>query len=254
MSLSLHSSMEALTSSKRGLEKDRLIEPEKSSIGESSVRISSRPDRTVLSAPMRARQRSLPTSQSNDWVCSARRLGTSSGSRIFAKEVRGGAPGIPDRVVERAVPERETAKMRPSEDSNHEHCARWDTLGRPAAPAHSGAGVVWCWSCGYYVRRTRPRSVPCGRVKANPVTGRGRTRAAQRAIVTREGATSKPTSGLSPVATRGLCCSRFVRTWPRARRESRTDRSVPGPWPRRQALRAVRRAVPEPDGSVSRAR
>src|SRR5665213_1649860 len=36
MSLSLHSSMDALTSSKRGLEKDRLIEPEKSSIGEIS--------------------------------------------------------------------------------------------------------------------------------------------------------------------------------------------------------------------------
>ena len=47
MSLSLHSSMDALTSSKRGLEKDRLIEPEKSSIGDSSPRISSRPDCAV---------------------------------------------------------------------------------------------------------------------------------------------------------------------------------------------------------------
>ena len=46
----------------------------------------------------RARHASLPTSQSKDSVCSARRLGTSSGSRILAKEVRGGAPGIPDRV------------------------------------------------------------------------------------------------------------------------------------------------------------
>src|SRR6266571_5117764 len=66
MSLSLHSSMDALTSSKRGLEKDRLIEPEKSSIGEISPRISSSPDWAVSSAATRARQASLPTSQSND--------------------------------------------------------------------------------------------------------------------------------------------------------------------------------------------
>src|SRR3954471_12836876 len=119
MSLSLHSSMDALTSSKRGLEKDRLIEPEKSSIGESSVRISSSPDWAPLTAPAtRACQAELPTSQSKDSVCSARRFGTSSGSRILAKEVRGGAPGIPDLVplVERALAERETAKMRPSKD------------------------------------------------------------------------------------------------------------------------------------------
>src|SRR3954447_12298713 len=120
MSLSLHSSIEALTSSKRGLEKDRLIEPEKSSIGDSSVRISSRPDWAPGISAARACQASLPTSQSKDWVCSARRLGTSSGSRILAKEVRGGAPGIPDLAVwscvERDLPERETAKMRPSKD------------------------------------------------------------------------------------------------------------------------------------------
>src|SRR5256885_710631 len=119
MSLSLHSSMEALTSSKRGLEKDRLIEPEKSSIGESSVRISSSPERAPLAlASLRACQASLPISQSKDSVCRARRFGTSSGSRILAKEVRGGAPGIPDLVppcewveAERDLPERETAKM-----------------------------------------------------------------------------------------------------------------------------------------------
>src|SRR5437762_14199661 len=118
MSLSLHSSMEALTSSKRGLEKDRLIEPEKSSMGDSSVRISSRPDWAPALAAARACHASLPTSQSKDSVCRARRIGTSSGSRILAKEVRGGAPGIPDLVplVERALPERETAKMRPSKD------------------------------------------------------------------------------------------------------------------------------------------
>src|ERR671930_1978159 len=96
MSLSLHSSIEALTSSKRGLEKDRLIEPEKSSIGESSVRISSSPERAFDLASLRACQASLPISQSKDSVCRARRFGTSSGSRILAKEVRGVAPGIPD--------------------------------------------------------------------------------------------------------------------------------------------------------------
>src|SRR5689334_14514316 len=121
MSLSLHSSMDALTSSKRGLEKDRLIEPEKSSIGESSVRISSRPDSGLAWASLRACQASLPISQSKDSVCRARRFGTSSGSRILAKEVRGGAPGIPDlvpfEVVRDLLPERETAKMRPSKDS-----------------------------------------------------------------------------------------------------------------------------------------
>src|SRR3954451_2635847 len=119
MSLSLHSSMDALTSSKRGLEKDRLIEPEKSSIGESSVRISSSPDWAPLTdSATRACQAELPTSQSKDSVCSARRFGTSSGSRILAKEVRGGAPGIPDLVpfAETDLPERETAKMRPSKD------------------------------------------------------------------------------------------------------------------------------------------
>src|SRR3954467_8696825 len=121
MSLSLHSSIEALTSSKRGLEKDRLIEPEKSSIGESSVRISSSPDFAPEAAAARLCHASLPTSQSKDSVCRARRFGTSSGSRILAKEVRGGAPGIPDLwpfLVERdLLPERETAKMRPSKDS-----------------------------------------------------------------------------------------------------------------------------------------
>src|SRR5581483_11925409 len=119
MSLSLHSSMGALTSSKRGLEKDRLIEPEKSSIGDNSVRISSSPDWAGVPAwPDRACQAALPISQSNESVCRARRLGTSRGSRILAKEVRGGAPGIPDLLPlgDWDLPERETAKMRPSKD------------------------------------------------------------------------------------------------------------------------------------------
>src|SRR6478736_7354127 len=120
MSLSLHSSMDALTSSKRGLEKDKLIEPEKSSIGESSLRISSRPEIVGVLSVRRARHASLPTSQSKDSVCSARRFGTSSGSRILAKEVRVGEPGIPNSFSSTAVdlPEREDAKTRPSEDTS----------------------------------------------------------------------------------------------------------------------------------------
>src|SRR5882757_4214101 len=119
MSLSLHSSMDALTSSKRGLEKDRLIEPEKSSMGEISPRISSNPE--FGESPVRADRSlhvSLPTSQSNDSVCRARRFGTSSGSRILANEVRGGAPGIPNpfACAVAVLPERETAKTRPSKD------------------------------------------------------------------------------------------------------------------------------------------
>src|SRR6478752_7304247 len=122
MSLSLHSSMDALTSSKRGLEKERRIGPEKSSRGEISPRISSRPDwgSATPSAATRDRHRSLPTSQSKDSVCSARRFGTSSGSRILAKEVRVGEPGIPNSFSSTAVdlPEREDAKTRPSEDTS----------------------------------------------------------------------------------------------------------------------------------------
>src|SRR6266496_62571 len=125
MSLSLHSSSEALTSSKRGLEKDSDMDPEKSSIGEISPRISSSPDCALGSPETRLRQASLPISQSNDSVCRARRLGTSRGSRILAKEIRRGAPGIPERraVAVVVVPGRETAKMRPSEDRRR-RCTR----------------------------------------------------------------------------------------------------------------------------------
>jgi hypothetical protein len=105
------------------------MEPEKSSIGESSVRMSSKPE--IAAAPpkeaspaVRARHASLPTSQSKDSVCSARRLGTSSGSRIFANVVRGGDPAIPNDVawMELGIPERETAKMRPSKDYDPTVC------------------------------------------------------------------------------------------------------------------------------------
>src|SRR5919107_1957315 len=120
MSLSLHSSTEALTSSKRGSEKDRDIEPEKSSIGEISMRISSRPP-VGLSSPASMRRwnhASSPTSHSNDWVCRSSRSGTRRGSRIFAKETRVGAPGSArwSEVVAGVVVARDEAKMRPSEN------------------------------------------------------------------------------------------------------------------------------------------
>src|SRR5215212_6441139 len=120
MSLSLHSSTEALTSSKRGSEKDRDIEPEKSSIGEISVRISSRPP-AGFSSPASMRRwnhASSPTSHSNDWVCRSRRSGTRRGSRIFAKDTRVGAPGSArwSEVVAGVVVARDEAKMRPSEN------------------------------------------------------------------------------------------------------------------------------------------
>ena len=115
MSLSLHSSVEALTSSNRGSEKESDIEPEKSSIGESSVRMSSSPPATLLSprAAARSRQLCAPTSHSNESVCTSRRPGTSNGSRMFANETLLGAPGVPTT----ALVWLETAKMRPSSTS-----------------------------------------------------------------------------------------------------------------------------------------
>ena len=96
-SRSLHSSIEYFAGSKRWSRKVRDIDPEKSSIGEISSKISSRPEVVGTSRPAAccAATRSfhawLPTSQSKLSVCSARRFGTSSGSRIFAKETRRGA-------------------------------------------------------------------------------------------------------------------------------------------------------------------
>src|SRR6476646_8358156 len=92
MSLSLHSSTEYLVGSNRWSRKLSDIDPEKSSIGEISsspdrVDTSSRPSSTA--AATRACQTSLPTSQSNEETCRSSRLGTSSGSRIFANEMRG---------------------------------------------------------------------------------------------------------------------------------------------------------------------
>src|SRR6266568_2765519 len=113
MSLSLHSSMEALTSSKRGSEKERDMDPEKSSIGESSSSTSSSPPNGLTSPRATAFSRHCgePISQANESVCRSRRPGTSRGSRIFANDTLFGAPGIPALVWV------ETAKMRPSSTS-----------------------------------------------------------------------------------------------------------------------------------------
>src|SRR5689334_23857482 len=153
MSLSLHSSTEALTSSKRGSEKDSDIEPEKSSIGEISVRISSRPP-TGFSSPASMRRwnhASSPTSHSNDWVCRSSRSGTRRGSRIFAKETRVGAPGSArwSEVVAGVVVARDEAKMRPSEN----YALVWQapaltaTLDGSRPAEEPGRGAQGCRTC-----------------------------------------------------------------------------------------------------------
>src|ERR1700712_4872749 len=111
MSLSRHSSSFALTSSNRGSMNERERFPEKSSIGEISSRISSRP--LGVGSDCRSFQAFAPTSHSNDSVCRARRLGTSSGSRSFAKET---LLGVPPEVEVVVLGELVTAKMRPSKD------------------------------------------------------------------------------------------------------------------------------------------
>ena len=119
MSLSLHSSTGALTSSKRGSENDSDIGPEKSSIGDSSVSTSSRPPNGFTSprAAAFSRHASDPISHSNDSVCTSSRPGTSSGSRNFAKEIRLGAPGTELLAVATADLLWREAKMHPSSTS-----------------------------------------------------------------------------------------------------------------------------------------
>src|SRR6476469_10124894 len=87
--------MEYVTPSKRWSRKLSDIEPLKSSIGEISSKISSRPERSGTSSRPASRavatrccQRSLPRSQSKRSVWRARRSGTSRGSRILAKDRR----------------------------------------------------------------------------------------------------------------------------------------------------------------------
>src|SRR5690349_1667470 len=105
-------------SSNRWSRNERDIEPEKSSIGEISSKISSRPERSGTSvrpaswaAATRACQRSLPSSQSKLSVWRARRSGTSNGSRIWANDRRPEAVRAVDTFWD-AV--REAAKEGPS--------------------------------------------------------------------------------------------------------------------------------------------
>jgi hypothetical protein len=98
MSRSLHSAIEYFGGSNRWSRNESDIEPWKSSIGEISSKISSRPDCFGISPrsgrsflPTRARHASFPSSQSKLSIWRARRLGTSCGSRILAKEIRAGA-------------------------------------------------------------------------------------------------------------------------------------------------------------------
>src|SRR5690348_13269011 len=120
MSLSLHSSTGAFTSSKRGSENDSDIEPEKSSIGDNSASTSSRPPTGAASPRALAfsRHESEPTSQSNDSVWMSSSPGTSSGSRSLAKETRFGAPGTELLgLVTADLDWRDPAKMHPSSTS-----------------------------------------------------------------------------------------------------------------------------------------
>src|SRR6478736_5648995 len=158
MSLSRHSSSVALTSSNRGSENDNERLPEKSSIGEISWRISSRPD-GVAGSVCRARHAGSPTSHSNDSVCRARRLGTSSGSLVFANETR--RPVVPLVFFGVLV----TAKMRPSKDKR-DPITDMPESSRPCGsvgPGNAGS-TDCCAGQGLCIRRTGP--VPdCGQQK-----------------------------------------------------------------------------------------
>ncbi|NQE71753.1 hypothetical protein NG2371_06232 [Nocardia gamkensis] len=95
-SLSLHSSIEALTSSKRGSDRVSDIVPAKSSIGESSSSTSANPPaRASPRAAARSWRPGAPINQSKEssWISS--NPGTSRGSRILANETRFDAPETP---------------------------------------------------------------------------------------------------------------------------------------------------------------
>src|SRR5450432_3440555 len=117
--------MEFLAGSKRWSRNDSDIVPEKSSIGLISSKISSRPDDKLTSSrpalvatSTRDFQTSLPSSQSKDSTWRARRFGTSSGSRILAKETRGGAYVGPEVRGPDVEVLREAAKGGPSRARN----------------------------------------------------------------------------------------------------------------------------------------
>src|SRR5215469_14793783 len=115
MSFSLHSCAVYLGGSNRWSRNDSDIVPVKSSIGLISSKISSRPDcsdrsfrPSLRSVSIRPCQRSLPSSQSNESVCRASRLGTSRGSLIRANEMRCGPGAIAEAL-------RKAANRGPSE-------------------------------------------------------------------------------------------------------------------------------------------
>jgi len=117
----LHSSTVFFGGSKRWSRNDSDMVPLKSSIGEISSKISSRPlgpdrsDRPSASAAAtRACHVSFPTSQSKLSTCSASRSGTSRGSEIFAKEMRR-EPETSEMLSDWGL--REATKGRPSTGS-----------------------------------------------------------------------------------------------------------------------------------------
>src|SRR5512144_2290009 len=144
MSRSLHSSIEYLGGSNRWSRNDRDMDPEKSSIGEISSKISSRPEvvGTLCRPPSRAAATrachlALPSSQSKLSVCNARRFGTSRGSRILPKEIR---PEAVRLVEPEADAVREAAKRGPSTGLAGVTCAHRSAPGLPSlARAQAGA-------------------------------------------------------------------------------------------------------------------
>src|ERR1700730_6100892 len=115
--------------------------PVKSSIGLISSKISSRPDCSGTSlapalraASIRLRQRSLPSNQSNESVCRARRSGTSRGSLKRAKETRRVAELVAEAL-------REAANRGPSE-----LVAELSPHARET-PADTSRGVRGCRGC-----------------------------------------------------------------------------------------------------------
>ena len=108
-----------MTSSKYGSENESDMEPEKSSIGEISLRMDSRPPSRFV-VPREAAlscHSSEPMNHSNDSVWRSSSPGTGNGSVSFANETLRGAPG----TVETDVVWRETAKMGPSSTSRDHH-------------------------------------------------------------------------------------------------------------------------------------
>src|SRR3954467_12797096 len=135
-SRSLPSSTVFFGGSNRWSRNERLIVCEKSSIGEISSKISSRPDLvetsdrpSAFAFSTRACHRSLPISQSNDSAWRASRSGASRGSPILAKEMRLVREGL---TADLLLALREAAKSGPSEGSrtrSHMRAQRHTRLG-----------------------------------------------------------------------------------------------------------------------------